>query len=96
MDDKYNLTAERLWEKLEYHRSEFNIDCVDFKQPFPADQFKKANPLFMKLVKEVQNEYNYIMSEFQASWAVIQFIDGGLNLMNEYNIVNNKSLEPRE
>lgn len=95
MTDLYNKTAERLWEKLEYHRNEFNLNCINWKEPFPIDQFSKANPSVMGLINEVQEEYKYRMSEFQCSWAICKFIKGGLPMMEEYNKVNNANLKPR-
>ena len=94
MNDLYNKTSERLWEKLEARRTDFVLNSVDFKQPFPADQIQPQD-LFMQLVKEVQDECKYEMSEFQCSWAVNQFIRGGLDTMHQYNEKNNTNLKPK-
>ena len=74
MSEKYNLTCERLWELLEAQRPKWKTEGVDLKQPFPADQFAAANPSFMPLVEQVQNEFKYEMSEFQCSWAVVSYM----------------------
>lgn len=79
----YNVTSERFWEKLEYNRDKINIDCINFKEPFPIDQLVKKYPFVSDLIKEVEEEYNYQMSEFQCSWAVVAFYR---NDMDKYNI----------
>ena len=94
-DNLYNRTGERLWEKLEYYRDIINTDCVDFKQPFPIYQLIEVNPFVKNLVKAVEKEYNYQMSEFQCSWAANQFIKGGLKMMQEYNEHNHTNLAPQ-
>lgn len=92
MTKKYNETCERLWEKLEYYRNEFDLNCVDLKKPFPLDQFEAKNPKIRQLINEVQNEFSYEMSERQCSWAVAQFLK--IN-MQEYNKHNNLNLQAR-
>lgn len=74
MTENYDRVAERLWEKLEYHRASLIKDCVDFTLPFPFDQFARRNPMVHDLVDEVQCEFDYEMSEFQGSWAVNAFL----------------------
>jgi hypothetical protein len=94
MSDLYNTTSERLWEKLEYHRNEI---VIPFKfDTFPIDDLIEINPMIEKLIKQVQDVFNYEMSEFQCSWATIQFAKGGLEMMKEYNQKNNTNLKPRE
>lgn len=95
MTNLYNKTSERLWEKLEYHKNKIDASCVNFKEPFPIDQLVEKNPMITTLIHEVQDEYKYEMSEFQCSWAVVQFIKGGLDMMQKYNKNNNTSLIPR-
>ena len=96
MTDLYDKTSERFWEKLEWHRNEFDLNCIDWNESFPIDQFSKKNPSVMDLIKEVQDEFKYIMSEFQCSWAINQFIRGGLPMMESYNEKNNTNLQPRQ
>lgn len=95
MAELYNSTAERLWEKLEFHRDKIDTSCVDLSEPFPIDQLIKGNPFVQTFIDEVQEEYKYIMSEFQCSWATVMFIKGGLELMQKYNEKNNTNLRPR-
>lgn len=93
----YNATSERLWEKLEYYKSELNLD-IHFDQSFPIDQLIGINLDFdiAKLIQEVENEFDhYGMTEFQCSWSVNQAIRGGLPIMQEYNKNNGTCLEPR-
>lgn len=83
MIDKYNLTAERLWEKLEFHRDKIDTTCVDFNEPFLIDQLIKRNGFVSYLIREVENEFNYSMSESQCSWAVNKFMKTkGKRIMN--------------
>lgn len=96
MTDLYNKTAERLWEKLEWHKNEFDLNCVDWEKPFPIDQFRRINPSVTDLINEVQDEYEFRMSEFQCSWAVNKFIKGGLAVMELYNKKNNTDLKPKK
>ena len=91
----YDKTAERLWEKLEWHRDKINTSCVDFKEPFLVDQLTNENPFIMDIIGEVEKEFDYSMSEFQCSWATLQFIKGGLDMMEKYNKKNNTELKPR-
>ena len=94
MSELYNKAAERLWEKVEFGREGFNMDCLDDKLVFPWDQFCKANPNARKLATEVNSELNYELSEAQCSWAVMMSyrkID-----MDKYNADNSTSLRPRQ
>ncbi len=95
MRDMYCVTAERLWEKLEAHKSKIDTSCVDFKEPFPIDQLTSKNPIVKKLIKEVEKEFDYGMSEFQCSSATRQFINGGLEMMEKFNEANGTDLRPR-
>lgn len=74
MKDRYDQTRERLLEKLVSHSDEFDLKSVNFSMPFPYDQFVKANPMARDLVKEVEDEFDYEMSEHQCSWAVVVLI----------------------
>lgn len=93
MRDLYCVTTERLWEKLEFHKSKFDLKSVNLKQPFPSDKIL-PHSLFLELVNEVEKEFNCQMSNFQGSWAVIKFINGAS--MNKYNEANGTCLRPRE
>ena len=95
MTSEYDKTCERLWEKLEAHRDELNIDCVDFTGAFPVDYFRKFNPIIDGLIEEVQEEFEYEMSEFQCSWAVWMLVDGRPGLLDKYNKINGTSLKAR-
>ena len=93
MSKLFNRGAERLWEKIEYRRNEFNMDCLDDQSIFPWDTFCKANPNARKLADEVNSELDYELSEFQCSWAVMMAyrkMD-----MDKYNELNSTSLRPR-
>ncbi len=94
MSELYNQAAERLWEKIEFGREGFKMDCLDDKLVFPWDQFCKANPDAKKLAIEVDSELNCELSEAQCSWAVMMAyrnID-----MNQYNANNFTSLKPKQ
>jgi len=96
--DLYSVTSERVWEKIEFSRDKFKPSSVDWKKPFPADQLE-PNSLLLRFVKEVEEEYDYGMSEFQCSWAVNQAFhgqDAGAKMMKIYNEKNGTSLSPRE
>ncbi len=92
MAEKYNKTCERLWEKLEYNRDKLNTSCVDFARFSPYDQFCKGNPQTKDLVKQVESEYSYEMSEFQCSFAVNAFLRWD---MADYNQKTGQALEVR-
>lgn len=92
MTDLYNITSERLWEKLEYYRDQIDTSWVNFSEPFLIDQLVKKNPLVNKLIDEVQEEFKYYMSEFQCSWAVSAFLR---NDMEEYNKKYGRNLQAR-
>jgi len=94
--DLYNVTCERLWEKLEYHRDKLNTECVKYPCAFPADEFSDGNKLFNILLDEVEKEYDYAMSSYQCGWSVTQFISGGLKEMKKYNKKNGTKLKPRK
>lgn len=93
--DLYNKTAERLWEKLEYHRGKITTETLSLLEPFPVDQLIEENPFVLGLIREVQKEFKYPMTEFQCSWAVVQFIKRGCKGMEEYNLINDTNLKPR-
>lgn len=94
MSDIYNETPERLWEKIEFHRSELDLDAVDLKQLFPFDQLAEKSPLINELVDEVEKEFGgYSMSEKQISWAVWKAKTSDLKT---YNKDNNLSLVARK
>lgn len=93
MSDKYDETPERLWEKIEFHRSELDLEAVDLKKLFPFDQLAEKSPLIKELVNEVEEEFQYVMSEPQISWAVWRAIKGN---MEEYNEFNNLTLKARK
>jgi len=92
MTELYNATVERLWEKIEYHREELDLDSIDFKAMFPYDQLAKMSPLINDLVAEVNKEFYYEMSEHQISCAVFFAIR---YKMEEYSRCNELSLVPR-
>lgn len=92
MDNMYNTVSERLWEKIEYHRDELDLDMVDLKDPFPVDQLSEVSPIVKTFIAEVEKEFDYEMSEFQCSWAVAQAIR---DRIPEYNIRHTLSLMVR-
>ena len=92
MDNMYNTVSERLWEKIEYHRDELDLNAVDLKDWFPIDQLSKVSPSVKTLIIEVEKEFDYEMSEFQCSWAVAQAIRDNIP---EYNIRHTLSLVAR-
>lgn len=67
----YSQAAERLLERLEAHRGEYDSDCLE--GDFPWDSFCERNPSARGLLKEVQDELDYELSEKQCSWAVVRF-----------------------
>lgn len=93
MKDKYNKTAERLWEKIEYYRNDLKLEEVDLKKPFPVDQLAKTSPLINKLIEETEKEFKYEMGEYQCSWAVWKAITN--QSMKGYNETNQTNLVPR-
>lgn len=76
MNDLYNKVAVALWIELERRRYSWDLEYIDWNQPFPADQFAEANPTFLEIVKQIEEKYKYVMSEFQCSWAISQLIRG--------------------
>ena len=94
MSEIYNEATERFWEKIEFHRSELDLEEVDLKKPFLYDQLIEKSPLIKKLKEEVEEEFNgYAISEHQLSWAIWQAKTGNLK---EYNKDNKLSLKVRE
>lgn len=95
--DLYNKISNRFWEKLEYNKNKFkNLNCVDWGKPFPIDQFNNMNPEVKDLIKEVEDEYGCKMTEFQCSWAICQFLKGGIEMMKKFNKHNKTNLIPRK
>lgn len=92
----YNETCERLWEKLQFYREEFKHITKKDLHGFLADSLAEQWPKFNELVLEVEEEFSYSMSEFQCSWAVNQYVDGGLRIMEEYNKAQGTNLKPRK
>ncbi len=70
MDERYDQTAERLWEKLEFHRHSFKWSPRLLDSAIPSDVFFGENPEALKLLDEVVKEFDYGISVFQCSWAV--------------------------
>jgi len=64
--------VKRLIELLKEHADELNFDVVDMSRMFPADQLARTSPLFMELVHEADPRNG--MTEFQASYAVVEVI----------------------
>ena len=101
MDSLYNETANRLWEKFEYHRNKFEHCHVDFKESFPVDQLSRQSPYVLTLIKEVCDEYGCEMSEHQCSWVVSQAFaprddsGTGQERLDLFNRVNNTNLAAR-
>ena len=94
MSDIYNEAPERLWEKIEFHRSELDLNAVDLKQLFPFDQLAEKSPLINELVDEVEKEFDgYPMGEKQISWAVSK---AKVSDLKTYNKDNNLSLVARK
>lgn len=86
MSDTYNETAERLWEKIEFHRDELDLKAVNLKKLFPFDQLTEKSPLAKKLSDEVEEEFNgYLMSDSQKSWAVWKAKTSNLEEYNKHN-----------
>ena len=93
MSEKYNQTIERLWEKLEYHRDIIDTSCISSPtSPSPWGELKEGNPFVNRLLEQVQEEFNYRMSNNQCSCAVMFFLNAD---MDEYNEGNDLNLHPR-
>lgn len=93
MSETYNETAERLWEKIEFHRNELDLKAVNLNRMFLFDQLAEKSPLVKTLLDEVEEEFKYSMSEHQASWAIWQAKIGD---MEDYNKDNKLSLKTRK
>lgn len=94
MSDIYNETPERLWEKIEFHRSELDLESVNLKMPFLFDQLIETSPIIKELKNEVEEEFNgYLMSDHQTSWAICQ---AKTRNMEEYNKDNKLSLKAKK
>jgi hypothetical protein len=76
MTERYNATCERLWEKLVFYSDCFDLSWYHPGPPliFPFDHFAEPNPLVKTLVAEVEDEFDYEMSEAQCSWAVMMYL----------------------
>lgn len=94
MSDLYDIVCERLWEKIEFHRDELDLKIVDLKKMFPYDQLSEKSPLIKELVKEVNEEFTYEMSEWQASWAIVKAMS--VRSFDAYNRKNKTTLYARE
>lgn len=94
MSDLYNIVSERLWEKIEFHGNELDLKTVDLQKMFPYDQLAEKSPLIRELVSEVNEEFAYEMSEYQASWAIVKSIS--VQSFDAYNKENKTTLSARE
>ena len=91
----YDTVSNRLWEKIEYHKDKLDLEAVDLKvmrSRSPLDQLAEKSPLIRTLIAEVDDEFNYEVSEHQASWAIVQAMIGDLA---EYNRCQKLSLFAR-
>lgn len=94
MSDMYNTSCERLWEKIEFHRNKLDLNSINLKKMLPYDQLSERSPLIKELVAEVEHEFNYEMSEYQASWAVAKAKTE--SVFDNYNRVNKTTLMARK
>lgn len=94
MSDLYGIVCERLWEKIEFHRNELDLKTVDLKKMFPYDQLAEKSPLIRELVAEVNEDFAYEMSEWQASWAIVKAMS--VRDFDAYNKENKTTLSARE
>jgi hypothetical protein len=92
VSEMYNRAAERLWEKIEAHRGDYDI-AMAWREKFPWDAFCTRNPSARELANEVRQELNYELSETQCSWAVVMALRN--ENMEDYNKRNGTSLMPR-
>jgi hypothetical protein len=94
MTEKYNQSAERLLEKLAFHYPDKTQlkNVIDLKKSFPIDQATEKFPKIEELIDEVQNEFNFGMSEFQCSWAIVMWC---LHTLEDYNLHNRTTLAAR-
>lgn len=91
--EKYNQTIERLWEKLKYHQDIIDTDCISKPTSHsPWAELQEENPFVNKLVRQVEKEFDYGMSDNQCSMAILYFLNVD---MDQYNEENNKSLYPK-
>ena len=94
MSDLYNIVCQRLWEKIEFHREKLDLKVVDLQKMFPYDQLAEKSPLIRELVAEVNEEFTYQMSEWQASWSVVKAMS--VRDFDAYNKENKTTLYARE
>ena len=94
MSELYSIVCERLWEKIEFHRDKLDLKTVDLQKPSPYDQLAEKSPLIRELVTEVNEEFAYEMSEYQASWTVVKSIS--VRDFDAYNKENKTTLFARE
>lgn len=76
VSEKYLFMPRELLKKLCKIKDKLDLNCVDFSEPFPYDQFIKKNKEVRSIVKELEDEFDYEMSEFQCSWAIFSLIKG--------------------
>ena len=93
MTERYNQAAERLWEKIEFHRGEYDMKCLEPREFSPWDKFCERNPSAKDLARQVDKELNYELSETQCSWAVIMAFNNFP--MEDYNNRHGTSLKSR-
>lgn len=79
MSEKYNATCVRLVQLLNETPGKWDTACVLMDRNYsisPNDCFREKNPDFGTLVQKVNDEFQYEMSDWQCSWAVLTFASG--------------------
>ena len=94
MSELYSIVCERLWEKIDFHRDKLDLKTVDLQKMFPYDQLAEKSPLIRELVAEVNEEFAYEMSEYQASWAIVKAMS--VRDFDAYNKENKTTLSARK
>jgi len=88
MSPRYSQTAERLLEKLTFYKESIDFEVIDLTKPFPLDQLSKTDKRIIQWTKEVEEEFDYQMSEHQCSWAIVAVMKSTLEDFNAFNNTN--------
>lgn len=88
--------ALRLWEKLEFWTTDINLEAFDADKPRYSGTWAElaaVNDLMDILEDEVNEEFKYVLTDFDKDWVVCMFLYFS---MSKYNEEFDLKLEPRE
>jgi hypothetical protein len=85
--------AERLWEKLAFHRDKLPLDTFDLSSNDGWMRFVEGSSLAKQIVEEVESELKEPVADTDGTWAVSQLLYG--SNFEQYNARHGKTLSSR-